>query len=727
MSSEGDKAAWGELLAGPPLDVHVRAALARSVLRWVEIPLWLLTLSSALVVAISVGLDAPTRFAPTAVLVFSLAFVRRFARSERWIDAAALLSLLLFVAIMSGVLLNGVHAPIYAAGFILLILIVPMFGARLGLVTLAALVLLGFVANWFGAAGWMPNMPLPSPSARIMLYAGYGLFGLAMLAKTAQLLAEALDNAQHEKLEAQAARAAEAATELAFHAVFDQATTGLLLLTAAGRITQINAQAAHALGESTPALVGRSLDEATCWSSAQQRELRAAVAKAADGSPQQQELTLAHERGDKRVYQLRFSPFYDQSGELGHVLVEVSDLTDLIATRTLLAEARRLEALGKLSGGLAHDINNMLAAISGGSELARLGHETGNAPDVESGLETVDSSVRRASSLIRQLLAFGSQDRITSVDIDLNRLARDMAQLFARTLHRRITVNIRTSDRPVWVRGDSASLENVLLNLALNAQDAMPEGGTLTFEVSSRTLEPEECAELKQDIEPGLTASIRVSDTGTGMSPEVRERIFEPFFTTKPSGQGTGLGLSAVHGTLRNHRGAIVVHSRAGQGSSFELLLPALGASEREPEPPAHSLVAPKALAANVLLAEDEPLVRSIITKMLTRAGCEVRAVNDGQSLLQELESGPLPDVIMTDVMMPGLSGARLLSALEAVNPGCPLLLMTGYTGEDIRDLLSGRSRHQLLRKPFAQADLMHALEELMSAAQRAREVRACP
>jgi CheY-like chemotaxis protein len=242
--------------------------------------------------------------------------------------------------------------------------------------------------------------------------------------------------------------------------------------------------------------------------------------------------------------------------------------------------------------------------------------------------------------------------------------------------------------------------------------------------VSSHTLGAEECAELKQDIEPGLTASIRVSDTGTGMSPEVRERIFEPFFTTKPSGQGTGLGLSAVHGTLRNHHGAIVVHSCAGQGSSFELLLPATSAAEHEPEAPVHSLIAPKALSADVLLAEDEPLVRSIVTKMLTRAGCQVRAVNDGQSLLQALESGPMPDVIMTDVMMPGLSGARLMSALEAVNPGCPLLLMTGYTGEDIRELLSGRCRHELLRKPFAQADLMYALEQLLSAAQRERQQR---
>jgi signal transduction histidine kinase/CheY-like chemotaxis protein len=417
---------------------------------------------------------------------------------------------------------------------------------------------------------------------------------------------------------------------------------------------------------------------------------------------------------DKRVYQLRLSPFFNRSGELGHVLAELSDLTDLIATRTLLAEARRLEALGKLSGGLAHDINNMLAAIGGGSELAREGQQAHDEEDVRSGLDVIDASVARASALIRKLLAFGSQDRMSSVDIELNRMVRDMALLFARTLHRRVNVRIHTSDEPVWVRGDLAALENVLLNLALNAQDAMPEGGSLSFEVSSRVLEPAECAEIKQDIAPGQVAAIRVSDTGSGMSPEVRERIFEPFFTTKPPGQGTGLGLSAVHGSLRNHHGAIVVRSREGYGSTFELLFPRVSGGESEHDAPTHSLVAPKTLHATVLLAEDEPLVRSIIMKMLTRAGCEVHAVEDGQSLLRELAGGYKPDVIMTDVMMPGLSGSRLLTALEVVNPGIPLLLMTGYTGEDISELLSDRCRYRLLRKPFVQAQLMSAMEELL-------------
>lgn len=705
MSLHGDKAAWGELLAGPPLDAQVRAALARRILSWVVAPLWVLSLATAVMVLITEGLGAPTRLVPSSITILALLYQRHLAQKERWLDAAAALSALMFVAIAMGVLLNGVQSPAHAAGLLLLVLVVPMFGARAGVLTLFGLTLLGLTAVALERAHMTLDVQPPSPLLRVALFASYGLFGLAMLAKTAQLLAEALHAVE-------SARRGEAATELAFHAVFDQATTGMLLLTPEGTIAQINANAARLLGESEHALAGRSLDAAELWSDEQRRELKQAVVAASGGSSQQQEFTVGQ---DKRVYQLRLSPFYDRAGALGHVLVELSDLTDLIATRALLAEARRLEALGKLSGGLAHDINNMLAAVSGGSELARRAYDAASGEDVHAGLELVDTSVRRAASLIRQLLAFGSRDRVAGVDIDLNRLVRDMGTLFTRTLHRGITVDIRPSPTPVWVRGDAAALENVLLNLALNAQDAMPEGGRLIFEVSSRELTQEQCAQLKQEIEPGTVASLRVSDTGTGISAEVRERIFEPFFTTKPSGRGTGLGLSAVHGTIRNHRGTIIVHSRVGYGSSFELLLPTTTPVVREPEAPVHSsLSVSRSLRATVLLAEDEPLVRSIIVKMLTHAGCEVHAVNDGQSLLRELGSGFAPDVIMTDIMMPGISGARLLSAIELIRPGVPLILMTGYTGEDIAELLAGRSRHQLLRKPFMQAQLTSALEQLL-------------
>ena len=295
------------------------------------------------------------------------------------------------------------------------------------------------------------------------------------------------------------------------------------------------------------------------------------------------------------------------------------------------------------------------------------------------------------------------------MDIDVNRLVLEMGRLFERTLHKNVSVAIVPSTRLAFIRGDIAALENALLNLGLNAQDAMPNGGTLTVRVSIEARDGDD----GDGHAYGELVVVRVVDTGTGMSDAVRERLFEPFFTTKPVGKGTGLGLAAVHGTVLNHRGTIQVNTLQGIGTTFELSFPATA-------PPAVALRPVEARAAltrlhaRVLLADDETLVRDALTAMLEATGCEVRAVNNGEALIEALAAGAQPDVIVTDLVMPGLSGTGLVHALEATRPGCPLLLITGYTGEDVSSALSGRSSHRLLRKPFLRTDLVKALQELL-------------
>ena len=610
-------------------------------------------------------------------------------------------------------LLNGVHAPIYAAGFVIMAIATPVFGARWGLLSLAALVGVGVASVLLQRAGLVLTMPEPTPLARLGLYGTYLSFALITHVKLERLLADALQTADHEQREAVAARAAEAATELAFHAVFDQASTGMVLLTSSGEIAQINQRGADWLGESDRNLIGLPLAAASHWTPAQRRTLRTAVAAAATGTSSQHELSIAGELGAQRIYQLRLSPFRDPHGTLSQVIAEVVEVTDLIDTRTLLTQARRLEAMGKLSGGVAHDVNNMLAAIIGGSELVRAGQRRGEPQRIGAGLEVIDSSVQRASGLIRQLLTFGRQDRVESTDVDVNQLVLDMGKLFERTLHKSIVIEVTPAPETLHVRGDVAALENALLNLALNAQDAMPEGGRLSIMVEARELTTDACAKRDRALEPGEMVVIHVSDTGSGMSAGVRERMFEPLFTTKPRGQGTGLGLSAVHGTLRSHHGAISVYTEEGVGSRFELILPALQVSRPTPRPSHQAPIAAKRLHARVLLADDEPLVRTTLTTMLSVAGCEVQAVASGNALLDALAHGAAPDVIVTDLVMPGLSGMHLVRTIEATY-ACPLLLVTGYTGEDLTEAVAGRSRRQLLRKPFVQSELIAAIARLL-------------
>jgi len=328
--------------------------------------------------------------------------------------------------------------------------------------------------------------------------------------------------------------------------------------------------------------------------------------------------------------------------------------------------------------------------------------------------------VWRASGLIKQLLAFGRQDRFESTELNLTQLVGDFCVLLQHTLRKDVDVHVDLGEQPAYVRGDAAALENALLNLALNAQDAMPDGGTLSVRVVQRLLDPQECSGLYAGIAPGPSVIVRVSDTGAGMTEQVRERMFEPFFTTKPTGQGVGLGLAAVHGTMRNHQGTVAVHTQLGIGSSVELLLPAV-------EPPAQPVQAlehapqlqTRELDARIVLADDEPSLRFTFAAMLRSAGCEVHTVGDGEALLNALDSGLDFDLIVTDLVMPGLSGARLLRALEAAVPDCPLVLITGFTGEDVSTMLSGRRRHRLLRKPFVRAELIDAIAYVLPSAGR--------
>jgi PAS domain S-box-containing protein len=715
-----ERARWSELFDGPPLQLAVRVALAERIVRFTVKPLWFAMLAGVISVLWTRGLSEPTRFLPPAVATGALLRVTVYMRRSQWLLAARWLGATMLAAILAGVVLNSVLAPIYPGGLVLLAFVISLFGARWGLATGAALVIGG--ALWFALhlAGWSAGPLVAAPVSYLVMYSAYVAFALFVHCGTQRLLGDALEAAERERRQAEQARRAEAASELAFHAVFDQAGMAMVLLTAAGTIAQLNHRAHRWLGESQQALICRPLDDAVIWNEDQRDLLRTAVAAAAAGCSSQHELEIQRPGGARQVYQLQFTPFHDRQGDLGHVIVEVVELTEHIATRAMLAQARRLEALGKLSGGVAHDINNMLAAILGGSEVARAGRQIGDGSRIETGLDVIDSSVLRASGLIKQLLAFGRQDRFQSADVDVNRLVRDMGQLFEHTLAKGISIKLMACDEPAIVRGDVAALENALLNLALNAQDAMPDGGTLTIQVTKL---PDE-KRAPQPLAPGAVVVIRVGDTGSGMTERVRERMFEPFFTTKPAGKGTGLGLAAVHGTMRSHQGTIAVNSQIGVGTHIELFMPAI-ASERlskselpVPEPPQLP-----SFRARVLLADDEPLLRDVLVAMLQSANCEVQAVSDGEALLDALAAGATPDVIVTDLVMPGIGGTHLLHMLEASQPACPLVLITGYAGEDVSVGLSRRTRHRLLRKPFQHAELMAAIAELLPARLQQRRV----
>jgi signal transduction histidine kinase/CheY-like chemotaxis protein len=400
----------------------------------------------------------------------------------------------------------------------------------------------------------------------------------------------------------------------------------------------------------------------------------------------------------------------DRTGEIGQLAESFDTMASQLEYRQdRMRHAERLESLGTLAGGVAHDFNNMLTAIVGSADLA-LEQCPPNHP-AHDDLLTIKSSANRSSSLTRQLLDFSRRTPLVSNPQCLHQLVHEAASLLGRVVPASVLVSVRTTSTRL-TRIDAGRIEQAIVNLAVKARDAMPDGGTLTI-----TLDDEDVAATPDTaadgspVPPGHWLRLRVSDTGIGMSPEVQRRIFEPFFTTKAPGEGTGLGLAMVYGTVQQHGGHIQVNSVAGQGTTFTIWLPEAVHAERA----ADELAAPVmgvAAPLRVLVAEDQPEVRSLIERVLTRAGYAVVMAPEGHSALAlGHEMGSTVGVLVTDYDMPGMRGDLLAVALRAQRPELPVVLMSGFASEGWPAELVNAPHTALVEKPFTPQQLTQAVQ----------------
>jgi CheY-like chemotaxis protein len=364
--------------------------------------------------------------------------------------------------------------------------------------------------------------------------------------------------------------------------------------------------------------------------------------------------------------------------------------------------SERLEAVGQLAAGIAHDFNNMLTVISGYAGFA-LNHVDAQG---RAQLEHVLHAAERAGTLTAQLLAFSRRQMLQRRPIHLAATVASVLPMLRTTLGENVELVEVPGD--AIVLADEAQLENVLVNLAVNARDAMPRGGTLTIRCESAHVDETEAQE--QEVAPGSYGVLSVSDTGTGMPPEVLAHVFEPFFTTKDLGEGTGLGLAGVYGTIRQSGGFVAVESEVGTGTTFRIHLPA--AAEVEPPRPEIAPEAPAA-PARVLLVEDEEIVRKLLAEQLERAGHRVLPTPSASEALQVLAREPV-DVVVSDVGLPGINGASLAELVRGRHPGIGVLLISGYPG-DVLASSPALAGVQLLQKPFTARDLEHALASVLA------------
>jgi two-component system cell cycle sensor histidine kinase/response regulator CckA len=371
------------------------------------------------------------------------------------------------------------------------------------------------------------------------------------------------------------------------------------------------------------------------------------------------------------------------------------DVTQQKTTEEQLVAAQKMEAIGRLAGGVAHDFNNLLTVILSYTELSM--DELGGDDPVREDLQEVLDAGERAKSLTRQLLAFSRRQVLSLETLDLNALVGGVERMLTRLIGEDITLRLEPSAR-IWpVRADRSQLEQVLLNLAVNARDAMPNGGLLCLRTGCRRLSEERARAL--DIQPGDYSCISVQDGGCGITEEVMANLFEPFFTTKAPGHGTGLGLSMVYGIVRQSGGAVEVESEPGRGSCFHVYLPACPEAAADKRP-ARISPATRGGSETLLVVEDEPALLQLARRSLSSCGYEVLCASNGdQALLLAREQGERIALVLSDVVMPGMNGPDLLARLRPLCPSARVLFMSGYS----HDVLNGRGvcEHEVLTKPF--------------------------
>jgi len=417
--------------------------------------------------------------------------------------------------------------------------------------------------------------------------------------------------------------------------------------------------------------------------------------------------------GQRLNMSISISPIRDSQGHIIGASAIARDVTTQKRSEELLRQAQKMEAVGRLAGGVAHDFNNILGIVTACSELlrSRVGLD-GGAPYIDN----VQEACRRGSSLTRQLLAFSRrQISVQPRVLDLNEILKETAKLLRPLMGDDVQIVVRPGTESAIVESDPAQLDQIIMNIAVNARDAMPKGGKLILETSVQVFD-EGLAERHPPLKPGRYVLLAISDSGFGMDPITLSKIFDPFFTTKETGKGTGLGLATVYGIVKQNGGHIWVYSEPNRGTTFRICLPAAddkmsGALRVEAE-----ALPPKAYGRRVLLVEDDALMRSLTRQMLEDHGYGVVEAEDGRSALERLRTeASAIDVALTDVVMRGMSGPELVLQLMNSHPSMKVIYMSGYTGELIAQGDGINPVITLLEKPFTRAALLKTVHSALA------------
>jgi two-component system, cell cycle sensor histidine kinase and response regulator CckA len=498
-------------------------------------------------------------------------------------------------------------------------------------------------------------------------------------------------------------------SEERFRVLVEAMNDGLAVQDADGKIVYVNPRFCEILGYHEKCLMNKMVTEFmdTASQIVFQNELDE---KGAPGGGMV-ELRMEKEDGDPLHVHVAAKALRASDGEYMGSFVVVTDVTQIKKLQRQLIQSQKMEAIGRLAGGVAHDFNNLLTVIFGNVDLSlqRLDKEN----PLYQNLIQIDEAAKRAGSLTRQLLAFSRKQVMQPVVLALNQIVSGLEKMLRRLIGEDIILTTRLDPMTGAIKADPTQIEQVIVNIAVNARDAMPGGGQLTIETHHVTMEDGHLG-IEDKVPPGNYAMIAITDTGTGMDQETQARIFEPFYTTKEKGHGTGLGLSTVYGIVKQSGGEIALYSEPGNGTCFKIYLPLAddSVSHQRPEP----LAPPVCGTATILVVEDEDALRRLVADVLKQCGYTVLKAPDGPTALEKFgdgASGPI-DLILTDVVMPRMNGKALVSRLQPIYPEAKFLFISGYTDDAIVNHGVLAPGTPFLHKPFTPDQLIRKIQSVL-------------
>ena len=490
----------------------------------------------------------------------------------------------------------------------------------------------------------------------------------------------------------------------------EQSPVAILITDPQGRVQYVNRKFTESSGNSMEDILDRNLDPLRTGHADDEAYERfwQTLRKNGEWSG---ELCMAQPQGKTVWESVRVSSIRNTAGEITNLLCMREDITERKKLEEQLRQSQKMESLGTLAGGIAHDFNNMLAIIHGYAELglSRVGDQD---EKLRKYLREVHGAAQRACGLVRQILIFSRKTEVHFTLVSLQQLVRELAALLGETFPRTIAIDLDLDDTLPDLRGDQNQLQQVIMNLCVNARDAMLAGGTLS--ISLRRVPGQSLQRFNAD--PTLFyASLEVSDTGIGMSPEVQARIFEPFFTTKQAAGGTGLGLAVVYGIILNHFGFIDVRSKPGHGSTFSVFLPLTSAKAGMPAL-ATTFGEFPAGTESVLVVEDEQSLRGLLTMVLVQKGYKVQSASDGLAAAELLVSGATQfDVILLDFNMPGIDGIEVFKTVLRTRPNAKVIVISGNLSVESRAEFTKLGQKEFLEKPFRLEDIGQRIRRVLS------------